>query len=51
MVSLGTVLKPEKISGIEKTFHAWEMKDELKLRKALSNFRGGKVVVGPAEPV
>ncbi len=51
VVSLGTVLKPEKISGIEKTFHAWEMKDALKLREALGNFRGGRVVVGPAEPV
>ena len=27
------------------------MKDALKLREALSNFSGGKVFVGPAEPV
>lgn len=50
VVSLGTVLKPEKIKGIEKTYHAWELPEAEKLFRKLSEFKGGKVVVGPVEP-
>ncbi|MEM4799089.1 MAG: FAD/NAD(P)-binding oxidoreductase [Sulfolobales archaeon] len=47
VVSLGAVLKPEKIKGLDGAHHAWELSDALKLRSALSEFRGGKVVIGP----
>lgn len=50
VISLGTELRPEKTSGIERTYHAWELKDSIRLKSALANFKGGKVVVGPVEP-
>ena len=51
VVSLGTVLRPEKVKGIEKTYHAWELPEAKKLHKRLSEFRGGKIVIGPVEPI
>ncbi len=48
VVSLGAELKPELLEGSEHTYHAWESNDALKLRKALSSFHGGRIVIGPA---
>lgn len=47
VVSLGAILRPEKIKGLEAVHHPWELEDAVKLRYALSEFRGGKVVIGP----
>ncbi|MEZ0290713.1 MAG: FAD/NAD(P)-binding oxidoreductase [Sulfolobales archaeon] len=47
IISLGTVLRPDKIRGLDATYHNWELDDALKLRSALSEFRGGNVVIGP----
>ncbi len=51
VISLGAQLRPDTIPGIENTYHAWELNDAYRLRQALTNFRGGKVVVGPVEPI
>jgi len=48
VISLGTELKPEYLKGSENSYHCWELKDSLKLREAISKFKGGKVVIGPA---
>jgi len=46
-ISLGAELVPEKIKGLDKIYHPWEMDTSLKLREEIARFKGGKVVVGP----
>jgi sulfide:quinone oxidoreductase len=47
IVSLGLQTRPDLISGFaEASLHPWEMETALRLRDALSTFRGGRVVVG-----
>jgi sulfide:quinone oxidoreductase len=41
IVALGAELAPEKVSGFESAFHMYTLKDAMKLRDALSSFRGG----------
>ena len=47
IVSLGLQTRPDLIPGFaESSLHPWEMETALRLREALANFRGGRVVVG-----
>jgi sulfide:quinone oxidoreductase len=47
IVSLGLQTRPDLVSGFtEASLHPWEMESALRLRQALSEFRGGRVVVG-----
>ena len=47
VVSLGLRTAPEQIPGFEQeAHHAWEMDAALRLRSALENFRGGRILVG-----
>ena len=48
IISLGSELKPEQIKGLEHTYHTWELKDAIRLKQALSNFKRGRIVIGPA---
>ena len=48
VVSLGAELRQENLRGGENTYHAWELEDAVRLRRALAEFRGGRVVIGPA---
>ncbi|RMF32324.1 MAG: NAD(P)/FAD-dependent oxidoreductase [Candidatus Nitrosothermus koennekii] len=48
VISLGAELKPELLEGLEHTYHTWELNDALRFKEAVSKFRGGKIVVGPA---
>jgi sulfide:quinone oxidoreductase len=47
IVSLGLQTRPDLVPGFaESSLHPWEMESALRLREALTNFRGGRVVVG-----
>ena len=47
IVSLGLQTRPDLVSGFaESSLHPWEMESALSLREALTNFRGGRIVVG-----
>ena len=47
IVSLGLQTRPDLISGFaESSLHPWEMESAMRLREALANFSGGRVVVG-----
>ena len=47
IVSLGLQTRPDLIPGFaESSLHPWEMESAIRLREALANFRGGRVVVG-----
>jgi sulfide:quinone oxidoreductase len=47
IVSLGLQTRPDLIPGFaESSLHPWEMETALRLRDALANFRGGRVVIG-----
>jgi sulfide:quinone oxidoreductase len=47
IVSLGLQTRPDLVPGFtESSLHPWEMESALRLREALANFRGGRVVVG-----
>ena len=47
IVSLGLQTRPDLVPGFaESSQHPWEMESALRLREALANFRGGRVVVG-----
>lgn len=46
-ISLGAVLRPDLVRGLEKISHPWELDTALRLREELRGFRGGRVVVGP----
>ena len=48
VVALGAELRPDLLPGAEKTHHAWELDDALRLREAVARFKGGKILVGPA---
>lgn len=47
IVSLGLQTRPDLVPGFtEASLHPWEMESALRLRQALSEFRGGRIVVG-----
>jgi len=47
IVSLGLQTRPDLVPGFaEASIHPWEMDSAVRLREALANFRGGRVVVG-----
>ncbi len=47
IVSLGLQTRPDLIPGFaESSLHPWEMESAIRLRDALVNFSGGRVVVG-----
>ena len=47
IVSLGLQTRPDLIPGFaESSLHPWEMESAIRLREALANFSGGRVVVG-----
>ena len=47
VVSLGLQTRPDLVPGFaEASLHPWEMETGLRLRDALSSFRGGRIVVG-----
>jgi len=47
IVSLGLQTRPDLVPGFaEASLHPWEMESAVRLRDALSAFRGGRVVVG-----
>jgi len=47
IVSLGLQTRPDLVAGFaEASLHPWEMESAIRLRDALSTFRGGRVVVG-----
>jgi sulfide:quinone oxidoreductase len=47
IVSLGLQTRPDLVPGFaQSSLHPWEMESALSLREALTNFRGGRVVVG-----
>jgi sulfide:quinone oxidoreductase len=43
VIALGAELAPEKVQGFEFAFHMYTLGDAIKLRDALSSFRGGSV--------
>jgi sulfide:quinone oxidoreductase len=43
VVALGAELAPEKVSGFESAFHMYTLEGAMKLRDALSSFRGGLI--------
>src|SRR5919204_96068 len=43
VIALGAELVPEKVQGFESAFHMYTLGDAIKLRDALSSFRGGSV--------
>ncbi len=47
IVSLGMQTRPDLVPGFaESSLHPWEMDSAVRLRDALSSFRGGRVVIG-----
>jgi sulfide:quinone oxidoreductase len=43
VIALGAELAPEKVQGFESAFHMYTLEDAMKLRVALSSFRGGSI--------
>jgi sulfide:quinone oxidoreductase len=43
VIALGAELVPEKVPGFESAFHMYTLEDAMKLRVALSSFRGGSI--------
>src|ERR671924_47932 len=43
VIALGAELVPEKVPGFQSAFHMYTLEDAMKLRDALSSFRGGSV--------
>ena len=48
VVSTGAVLDPGRIKGLDRTSHFYSFKASIELKKALANFKGGKIVIGPS---
>jgi sulfide:quinone oxidoreductase len=43
VIALGAELAPEKVPGFESAFHMYTLEDAMKVRGALSSFRGGSI--------
>ncbi len=51
IISLGAELRPDLLKGIDHTYHTWDLESSIKLREALSKFKGGRIVVStPPSP-
>ena len=48
IISTGSVLDTSEVKGLEDTHHFYSLDGALKLKNALSEFNGGKVVIGVA---
>ncbi len=48
VISTGAVLDPSRINGLEDTYHFYSFEGSKRLKKALADFEGGRIVIGPS---
>ena len=48
VLATGAQLEPERVPGLDGAHHFYDMEHALGLRETLRNFKGGRIVVGPA---